>query len=328
MEPDPILEVRNLSAKLVQGNKAVTIVRNVSFDLFPGKTLALVGESGSGKTFTALSLLRIAFSPPALPPEGKVIYQGRNLLELSEKDLRAIRGGRIAMVFQDPSSALNPVYSVGDQLIEPAMLHLGLDEEQAFAKAVETLDAVGIPSSAMLMDSYPHQLSGGMKQRVMIAMALLCKPDILIADEPTTALDVTIQAQVLELIRSLQKQLKMAVLLITHDMGIVAQLADSVAVMYAGGIVEEGEVHQIFHEPSHPYTMGLFASLNRKGAKKGHLHTIKGSVPSFRHIPSGCPFHPRCPFVFEKCYHGDVPAFEVFKKPRHTARCWLREGKS
>jgi peptide/nickel transport system ATP-binding protein len=322
-----VLEVRHLTARLRQGNAIVPIVRNVSFDLYPGRTLALVGESGSGKTLTALSLLRIAFSPPALPPEGEVIYKKQNLLTLPEKQLRKIRGGKIGMVFQDPSSALDPVYPIGDQLTEASVLHLSLDEEQAFAKAVETLGAVGIPRPAMRMEDYPHQLSGGMKQRVMIAMALLCEPDILIADEPTTALDVTIQAQVLELIRDLQERFKMAVLLITHDMGIVAELAQDVAVMYAGGIVEQGDVHQIFHHPQHPYTMGLFESLNREGAKKCHLHTIKGSVPSFQHMPSGCAFHPRCPYAFEKCYSGEVPSFEIFPKPLHTARCWLREKK-
>lgn len=325
MVGDPILEVKNLVAKLQQGDDIVPIVRNISFNLYPGRTLALVGESGCGKTLTALSLLRIAFSPPAMPPEGEVNFQGRNLLSLPEKNLRKIRGGKIGMVFQDPSSALNPVYTIGDQLIEAAMLHLNIDEDQAFAKSIETLTSVGIPSAETRMGDYPHQLSGGMKQRVMIAMALLCNPDILIADEPTTALDVTVQAQVLELIRSLQTKMHMAVLLITHDFGIVAELAHDVAVMYAGQIIEQGDVHQLFKQPSHPYTMGLFESLNREEVKRGELHTIKGSVPSFKNLPSGCKFHPRCPYVFDKCYHGEVPAFEVAKKPIHRARCWLRE---
>lgn len=324
----PLLEVQHLTAKLQIGGVPYAAVSDVNFNLYSGKTLALVGESGCGKSMTALSLLRIAFSPPALPPEGKVLYRGQNLIALSEKELRKIRGGKIAMIFQDPSTSLNPVYTIGNQLIESAMLHLNLSEEEAFEKSVASLQDVGISSAANRMDTYPHQLSGGMKQRVMIAMALLCEPDILIADEPTTALDVTIQAQVLELISVLQARTKMAVLLITHDLGVVAQLADEVAVMYASQIVEKGNVLQIFKNPSHPYTMGLFESLDREHAIKGQLKTIKGSVPSLQHIPSGCPFHPRCPYAFEKCHKGKVPPFEIAPLPLHTAKCWLRESSS
>lgn len=322
--PSEVLAVEDLRTSLRMGDSLFEVVRGVSFNLYPGKTLALVGESGCGKSMTALSLMRIAPSPPVLPSTGKVLFQGKNLLSLSEKEMCSLRGGKIAMIFQDPSNALNPVYTIGEQLMEAAMLHLHLSEEEAFNRSVKMLEEVGIASSRERMNDYPHQMSGGMKQRVMIAMALLCEPDILIADEPTTALDVTIQAGVLELMRQLQQHLKTAILLITHDMGVVAELAHDVAVMYAGDIVEQGSVEQVFSSPSHPYTIGLFKSLNREG-QKGSLYTIKGSVPSLNHIPSGCPFHPRCPEVFEKCYTGKVPPFTIHKNPLHTARCWLYE---
>lgn len=319
---EPVLSVLDLKVRLKMESGSFEIVRGISFDLFAGKTLALVGESGCGKSISALSLLKIQPTPPFLPPEGQVLYQSQNLLSLSERQLRKIRGGRIAMVFQDPNNALNAVYTIGMQLIEVGMLHLGMDEEQSFAKAVEVLTAVGIPQAEERMYDYPHQLSGGMKQRVMIAMALIAEPDVLIADEPTTALDVTIQAQVLDLLRSVQKKTNMAILLITHDMGVVAELADDVAVMYAGSIVEKAAALKIFHKPSHPYTQGLFKAFKREG-ERGFLSTIKGSVPSAGHIPSGCAFHPRCPHAFEKCYHGQVPDFSI--EPDHLARCWLYE---
>lgn len=326
MNSDPILDVDNLVIKLQLGDEVYPVVRNIAFKLYPGRTLALVGESGCGKTMAALSLLRIAFSPPALPPEGKVLFEGKNITTVGSKELRSIRGGKIGTIFQDPSSSLNPVFTVGNQLMEMAMLHLPISEEVAYAKSLEVLHAVGIPDPESRMDDYPHQLSGGMRQRVMIAMALICDPKILIADEPTTALDVTIQAQVLDLLRSIQARTQMAILLITHDMGVVAEMADDVAVMYLGEIVEEGDVFQIFNNPSHPYTLGLFESLNRSGVEKGHLKTIKGTVPSFKQIPEGCPFHPRCPFAFEKCYHGKVPYFHVKDSPGQRSRCWLKEN--
>lgn len=320
---EPILKVRDLTARLQIGSAIYNVVNQISFDLYPGKTLAIVGESGSGKSMTALSLLRIAFSPPSLPSTGEVLYKGMNLLEVSEKKMQKIRGAKIAMIFQDPSTALDPVYTIGDQLMETALLHLPLDEEQAFVRCIEVLESVGIPRPGERMENYPHQLSGGMKQRVMIAMAILCEPDILIADEATTALDVTIQAQVLELIRSMQSKLHMAVLLITHDMGVVAESADEVAVMYAGRIVEHGPVLQIFNAPAHPYTIGLFDSLKRGGFEKGQLKTIKGTVPSLQQIPPGCAFHPRCPYAFDKCLTGKVPDFSITQD--HAARCWLLE---
>lgn len=321
-----ILSVRNLTAKLQIGNDIWTIVDQINFDLFPGETLAIVGESGCGKSMTALSLMRMLPSPPCLPPKGEVMYQGKNLLNLSEKDMRSIRGSKIAMIFQDPMSSLNPVYTIGNQLIEVAEVHLNLAGEEAFAHAEQALQAVGITAAAEKMMAYPHQLSGGLKQRVMIAMALMCEPDILIADEPTTALDVTIQAQVLDLIKSLQQKKDLAVLLITHDMGVVAEMADDVMVMYTAQDIENGKVQQIFDSPSHPYTVGLFHSLPSLHLLKTPLKPIKGQVPHFRHIPSGCRFHPRCPFAMEKCLKGKVPDFPIQDSPTHRAKCWLHDG--
>lgn len=319
---EPLLTVSDLKVFLRLEKHDFEMVRGISFNLFSGKTLGLVGESGCGKSLTALSLLKIQPTPPFLSPKGEIRYRDQDLLKMDEKALRNIRGGKIAMVFQDPNNALNAVYTIGNQLIEVGMLHLGLDESQAFERAVEVLTSVGIARAAERMEDYPHQLSGGMKQRVMIAMALIASPDILIADEPTTALDVTIQAQVLDLLREIQQRTKMAILLITHDLGVIAELADDVAVMYAGRIVETGSVRQIFKNPSHPYTQGLFKAFQREG-KRGNLSTIKGSVPHAGHYPSGCAFHPRCPYAFEKCYEHKVPVFEV--EPSHYAECWLYE---
>jgi peptide/nickel transport system ATP-binding protein len=333
LEP-PILSVRNLTTKLQIGGHAYPVVNDISFDLHLGKTLALVGESGCGKTLTALSIMRILPTPPALSPQGRIIYKNQNLLNLKEKEMRRLRGGKIAMVFQDPISALNPVYTIGDQMVEAAQLHLHLDDEDAFTKAAAALADVGIATPRELLLAYPHQLSGGMKQRVMIATALMCEPDILIADEPTTALDVTIQAQVLDLIRKLQAKKGMAVLLITHDMGVVAEMADDVIVMYAAEAVEKGSVTQLFDKMSHPYTMGLFKSRPNYESKRGSLEAIKGTVPSLAHFPSGCRFHPRCPFVMPKCRQGAVPVFPVseFQMERedvlhneHVVKCWLHD---
>lgn len=318
----PILEVRHLTNRLKIGQDIWTVVNQLSFSLYKGKTLALVGESGCGKSMTALSLMRILSSPPALASTGEVIYQGKNLLEISEKEMRRLRGAKIAMIFQDPMSALNPVYSIGEQLMEVAELHLGLYGEAAWLKAKESLIAVGMTQVEERLQAYPHQLSGGMKQRVMIAMALMCEPDILIADEPTTALDVTIQAQVLELIRSLQGKKGMALLLITHDMGVVAEMADEVIVMYLAESVERGSVQDVFHHYAHPYTIGLFQSRPSVDNRRGKLHPITGQVPSFRHIPLGCRFHPRCKYVMNKCCHGKVPDFEIHSSA-HLAKCWL-----
>lgn len=322
LQKNTILTVRHLTTKLLISNQEYKAVDNISFELTKGKTLALVGESGCGKSMTAMSLLRILPQPPALPSEGEVIYQGRNLLSLSENEMRKIRGSKIAMIFQDPMSALNPVYTIGDQLLEVARWHLNLDDEAGMALALQSLKEVGISEAEERIFDYPHQLSGGMKQRVMIAMALMGEPDILIADEPTTALDVTIQAQVLDLMRQLQKRRGMAILLITHDMGVVAQMADEVVVMYATQTVEKGSVLDIFDRMSHPYTRALFHSRAHEYVKRGELAAIRGSVPPLTHLPKGCHFHPRCPHVMPCCKMGEVPLFEI-GSVGHTAACWL-----
>jgi len=320
----PILEVRNLTAKIKSNDAIITVVDGLSFALFPGQTLALVGESGCGKTLTALSIMRILPRHQSLQPSGEVIYRGENLLTLSEKQMRSIRGSKITMIFQDPMSALNPVYTIGNQLMEVAKLHLNMSEEEAWTRSCHLLDRVGISSSAERMESYPHQLSGGLRQRIMIAMALMCEPDILIADEPTTALDVTVQAQVLDLIQELQRESGMALLLITHDMGVVAKMADYVTVMYLAQSAEQCSSTELFYHPSHPYTIGLFQS-RPSLETTGRLQPIAGSVPSFQEIPSGCRFHPRCPFVMEKCRHTQVPLFKIGQKA-HYARCLLHDG--
>lgn len=321
---EPVLRVRNLTTRLQIGKNSYPVIENLSFDLFSGKTLAVVGESGCGKSLTALSLMRILPTPPALPSTGEILYKGFNLLTISEKEMRKMRGSKIAMIFQDPNSALDPVYTIGYQLLEVVELHLNLYGEEAIERIVKVLSEAGISSPHDRLNDYPHQLSGGMKQRVMIAMALICEPDILIADEPTTALDVTIQAQVLELIKELQKKKGMAVMLITHDMGIVAEMADDVTVMYASQGVERGSVYQIFDHMAHPYTQGLFNSRTSLQPSHERLKSIKGSVPALTNYPKGCRFHPRCPYVMEKCRSGPVPNFELAEN--HTALCWLYDG--
>jgi peptide/nickel transport system ATP-binding protein len=326
-EIKPILEVKNLTTKLQLGGKAFTVVDDISFNLFKGKTLAVVGESGCGKSMMALSLMRILPTPPALPSQGQILYEEDNLLDISEKKMRTVRGARIAMIFQDPTTALNPVYTIGNQLLEVSELHLGIYGDEAVALAVQALTDVGIDNPQERLYDYPHQLSGGMRQRVMIAMALICKPDVLIADEPTTALDVTIQAQVLELIRNLQKKEGMALLLITHDMGVVAKMADEVMVMYASQSVEKGSVYQLFDQMSHPYTAGLFQSRPNANMPRGsRLEAIKGSVPPLTQYPEGCRFHPRCPYAMEKCRRGEVPLFSGRGNDGHTSKCWLWDG--
>lgn len=321
---EEILVVNQLNTKLKIGEKHYSVVEDVSFKLFKGKTLAIVGESGCGKTFTALSIMRLHSNPPVLPSTGQVIYKGQNLLQISEAEMRKIRGGKIAMIFQDPSTALNPVYKIGDQLMESVALHRGLYEDEAYECVLQALREVHIASPASRLDDYPHQLSGGMKQRIMIAMALIGEPDILIADEPTTALDVTTQMQVLDLIRHLQEKNKMALLLITHDMGVVAEMADDCLVMYASNKVEQGSVNQIFDHIGHPYTLGLFQSRPNKNSQKGHLKAIVGSVPPLTNYPTGCRFHPRCPFVMEKCKHQVIPDFNI--GDHHLAKCLLHDG--
>jgi oligopeptide/dipeptide ABC transporter ATP-binding protein len=296
-------------------------VDGVSFDLYPGETLGIVGESGCGKTVTSLSILRLIPEPPGHIRPGSVIeFEGRNLLALAPPELRAIRGNQIAMVFQEPMTSLNPVFTVGDQIAEAAIIHQRLSRKAARARAIEMLTLVGMPDPAERVDHYPHQLSGGMRQRVMIAMALVCHPKVLIADEPTTALDVTIQAQILELLDRLQAELGMSVLLITHDLGVVAGQADRVVVMYAGQVVETAPTTALFDGPLHPYTEGLMAAVPRIDARKSRLQAIPGQVPAATAWPSGCRFHPRCPHAWTKCANEEPP---LLGDGDHTARCWL-----
>jgi len=320
-----ILEVRNLNTHFFTRAGTIKAADDVSFDIERGSTLALVGESGSGKSVTSLSIMRLV-PPPGKTTTGEIIFNGRDLLRLSEDEMRRLRGREIAMIFQDPMTSLNPVYTVGDQIAESIELHGHLSRKQAWASAVEMMTRVQIPDARRRAGDYPHQLSGGMRQRVMIAMALSCKPKLLIADEPTTALDVTIQTEILDLLRSLRDDFELAMLLITHDLGVVAETADRVAVMYAGRIVEEAPVRQIFSNPRHPYTEGLLRSvpsLTKQGIKRRRLETIEGSVPNLLHLPQGCKFAPRCAYVIDECTAADVPLLQVDHERR--ARCIRRD---
>ena len=321
----PLLRVRDLRTYFVtgQGRGTARAVDGVSFDLHPGETLGIVGESGCGKTVTSLSILRLIPEPPGhIRPGSYIEFAGRNLLTLPSRELRAVRGNRIAMIFQEPMTSLNPVLSIGDQVAEAAIVHQRLSRGAGRARAIEMLRQVGIPEPEVRVDHYPHQLSGGMRQRVMIAMALICHPQILIADEPTTALDVTIQAQILELLQQLQQQLGMAVLLITHDLGVVAGSADRVLVMYAGQVVETAPTRTLFARPGHPYTEGLLASIPRLDRPRERLHSIPGSVPAATAWPPGCRFHPRCPYAWDRCRTEEPPLLDTGTAGQ-SARCWL-----
>jgi peptide/nickel transport system ATP-binding protein len=321
----PLLRVRDLQTYFITGRGGGTAraVDGVSFDLYPGETLGIVGESGCGKTVTSLSILRLIPEPPGhIRPGSYIEFDGRNLLTLAADELRAIRGNRIAMIFQEPMTSLNPVFTVGDQIAEAAIVHQRLSRQRARMRAIEMLRLVGIADPETRVDDYPHQLSGGMRQRVMIAMALVCGPQILIADEPTTALDVTIQAQILELLEKLQAGLGMAIVLITHDLGIVAGTADRVVVMYAGQVVETAATPELFARPQHPYTEGLLASIPRIDRPADRLYSIPGNVPAATNWPGGCRFHPRCPFAWEKCRAEEPPLLDA-GQTGHSARCWL-----
>jgi peptide/nickel transport system ATP-binding protein/oligopeptide transport system ATP-binding protein len=294
-------------------------VNGVSFHVDRGETVGLVGESGCGKTVTAFSIMRLIPIPPGRITGGRILLRGRNLLDLSGEEMRQLRGNEISMIFQEPMTALNPVYTVGDQIMEAIRLHQRVNRREARRRAIEMLAHVGIPSPEQRVDEYPHQLSGGMRQRVMIAMALSCHPAILIADEPTTALDVTIQAQILDLLRKLQEEMGMAILLITHDLGVVAETADRVAVMYAGRIAEYADVRTLFGSPRHPYTIGLLESIPRMNRELDELPVVPGTVPPPTAFPPGCPFHPRCPFAVDRC-RTELPVLEEVS-PGHQVRC-------
>ena len=320
----PLLRVENLSTSFVTEAGIARAVDGVSFELGAGETLGLVGESGSGKTVTALSILRLIAEPPGqFAPESRIEYDGVNLLQLPARELRHIRGAQIAMIFQEPMSSLNPVLRVGSQIAEAIRAHEPVSRREAADRAVELLTLVGIPEPEQRVRDYPHQMSGGMQQRVMIGMALACQPKILIADEPTTALDVTIQAQILDLLIDLKDRFSMAVLFITHDLGVLAGVADRVAVMYAGRIVEEGGVREVFHQPAHPYTQGLLRAVPRIDRPDADLEGIPGSVPTATAWPAGCRFHPRCQQRLDRCSVDDPGRFAV--ATGHVTRCWLSE---
>ena len=317
-----ILKVKDLKTRFHIPEGIVYAVNSVSFEVAEGETLAVVGESGCGKSVTMLSILRLINIPPGEIVSGEVNFRGMDLLKLSETDMEQVRGKEIAMVFQDPMTSLNPVLSIGRQLTETLRTHTGMNSSQARARAVELLDWVGIPDAANRLGEFPHQFSGGMRQRVMIAMALACSPGLLIADEPTTALDVTIQAQIIELVKRLKQELGMAIIWITHDLGVVAGMADRVIVMYAGFIVEQADVFELYENPQHPYTLSLMAALPRADRRREReLKSIRGAPPSLLVEPRGCPFAPRCEFVIEKCVAQNPPLEEV--APGHQSACWV-----
>jgi peptide/nickel transport system ATP-binding protein/oligopeptide transport system ATP-binding protein len=326
---EPILEVENLRTWFTTDAGVARAVDGVSFHVNPGETLGIVGESGSGKSVTSLSVMRLIPQPPGkIQPGSKITFRGdrgaEDLVLAGEERMREIRGNDIAMIFQEPMTSLNPVFTVGSQIIESLRLHQGLSKPDARDRAIEMLKLVGIPIPGQRVDEYPHQLSGGMRQRVMIAMALACDPKLLIADEPTTALDVTIQAQILELLNQLQEELGMSIILITHDLGVVAETCDRVIVMYGGQVFEEGPVDDVFHDPQNPYTEGLLRSIPRLGSSSGRLAVIPGLVPSPTNWPAGCRFHARCPYGWEKGMYEEPPEFDI--APGRRNKCWLVEN--
>jgi len=325
-EMGTLLSIKNLKTHFYSAGKTVRALDGVSFDIEEGGAFGLVGETGCGKSVTALSILRLIPSPPGKIVGGEIHFKGRNLLNLSEDEIRSIRGKEISMIFQEPMTCLNPVFRIGDQMAEVVMLHQGLQRARAIENAIRMLERVHIPDAPHVARQFPHQLSGGMRQRVMIAMELSCHPSLLIADEPTTALDVTIQAQILQLIREMKKEFHTSILLITHDLGVVAELCDRVAVMYAGSIVEEARVEEIFADAKHPYTRGLWEAIPLVDQEKETLAVIPGTVPDLSHPPKGCKFHPRCTFRFAPCDQTPPPLFQL--SPGHLVSCFLysKEG--
>ncbi len=314
-----LVEVKNLKTYFFTEDGVVPAVDGVDFSIKEGETLGIVGESGCGKSVTSLSILRLVPSPPGKIVDGEILFRGENLLKKSEAEMRKIRGNDISMIFQEPMTSLNPVFTVGEQIAEAIELHQGLDKKQAMDKTVEMLKLVGIPSAEKRVYDFPHQMSGGMRQRVMIAMALSCNPSLLIADEPTTALDVTIQAQILELMKDLKKKLNTSIMLITHDLGVVAEMAENVLVMYAGKVVEYADVRTIFKEPKHPYTIGLMESIPRLDQPREKLYVIEGTVPNPFDMPKGCRFHPRCPEAKDICVNREP---ELISSNNHQVSCW------
>jgi peptide/nickel transport system ATP-binding protein len=316
-----LLQVQDLVTRFFTDDGVVTAVDHVSFSVRPGEVLGIVGESGCGKSVASLSILRLIQDPPGRIVGGHILFEGRDLLALNDQDMRAIRGNDIAMIFQEPMTSLNPVYTIGNQIGEAIELHQGLEKARVRAKTVEMLKLVGIPRPEDVVDEYPHRFSGGMRQRAMIAMALSCNPKLLIADEPTTALDVTIQAQILELMKELKNTINTAIVFITHDLGVIAEMAQYVVVMYAGKVVESTDVVTLFREPKHPYTIALFKSKPKIEDERDILEFIPGAVPNPLQMPPGCPFHPRCTSAMDICKKTEPP--EVTLRHGHLIRCWL-----
>jgi oligopeptide/dipeptide ABC transporter ATP-binding protein len=315
-----LLEVKNLKTYFFTDDGVSTAVDDVSYDVDKGETLGIVGESGCGKSVSAMSIMRLIPNPPGRIVGGKILFEETDLVPIPEERMQKIRGNRIGMIFQEPMTSLNPVFTIGNQIEESVVLHKKMSGAEAREHAISMLERVGIPAPAQRYSEYPHQLSGGMRQRVMIAMALACNPSLLIADEPTTALDVTVQAQILELIKHLQEEFGMAVIMITHDLGVIAEVATRVAVMYASKVVEYAPVKDVYASPMHPYTLGLLRSIPQLGGDKGRLATIEGTVPPPTHYPKGCHFCTRCPFADEQCWQQEPPLVEM--SPAHTVACW------
>lgn len=318
----PLLDVRNLQTRFFTPDGVIKAVNGVSFQVYPGETLGVVGESGSGKTISMLSILQLIPSPPGKVTKGEAFFEGRDLLQLGDRDIRKLRGDRIATIFQDPMTSLNPVLRVERQLTEAMTLHLGISQTEATARAIALLERVGIPDARKRIRNYPHQFSGGMRQRVAIAMGLSCNPQLLIADEPTTALDVTIQAQIVELVKHLKAEMSMATIWITHDLALLAGLSDRILVMYAGQVVEQAPRNALYKTPRHPYTIGLLQSIPRLDQRQGdRLQAIDGMPPDLANYPQGCPFAARCPLVRDRCYAENPPLESI--GPDHSVACWV-----
>jgi peptide/nickel transport system ATP-binding protein len=321
---EPILQINDLKVSFQSGKKYIPAVDGISFELNEGEILGIVGESGSGKSVTSLTAMGLIPTPPGKIEHGEILFEGKDLTDLSEKEWRKIRGNQISMIFQEPMTSLNPLFTIGNQIVEAIRLHTDLSKAQSRVRSVELLKLVGIPRAEGILNEYPHQLSGGMRQRVMIAMAMACNPKVLIADEPTTALDVTIQAQILALMKNLNKKTNTSIVLITHDLGVVAEICERVIVMYAGKIVEQGDVRTILKDPKHPYTKGLLKSVPDLRGKKDRLYSIPGTVPVPGTIQNGCRFAPRCAEVFGQCLEQSPDLYKT-EKNGHEVRCFLHK---
>lgn len=318
---EKLLELKNVTTSFDTDDGKVTAIKDISFELYKGESLGILGESGCGKSVTSLSIMRLLPQDVGYVEKGDIIFQGENLLDIKEDKMRSYRGNKISMIFQEPMTSLNPVFKVKKQLLEVYTTHQDVNSKEAYQKALDILDIVGIPDSESVIEKYPYELSGGMRQRVMIAMALACQPALLIADEPTTALDVTIQAQILKLMKELKQEINSSIMLITHDLGVIAQMVERVLVFYAGQIVERAQIDDLYENPKHPYTQGLIKSIPRIGNKRQRLDTIQGMVPSPFEFPKGCRFNPRCDAAMDICKEKEPPEVEVGE--RHSAKCWL-----